>query len=85
MVLAIVHADDTPHILPYTKLGAEQTVFRPQLFKNEMLAWAICVRINQGRHVLGRGVHGLGMGMRRPARPGGLVKWAYGLGMCRLV
>jgi hypothetical protein len=47
MVLEIVHADDTPPILPYAKLSAEQTIFRPQLFKNEMLAWAICIRINQ--------------------------------------
>jgi hypothetical protein len=57
------------------KLGAEQTVFRTQLFKNETLAWAICVRIIHGRHVLGRGGHGLGcVGLHDPGTCGLVIK-----------
>ncbi len=71
--------------LPNAQLGAEQTIFRSQLFKNEMLAWAICVSWNNLRSAhIERGARAWGcVGLHKLD-----TKWLgkmgmYGLGMCR--
>jgi hypothetical protein len=41
IVLAMVHADNIPLILPYAKLGAEQTVLEPLYSIGILLGWQV--------------------------------------------